>query len=153
VLSELISRYDLMGVFHQLGVAGHDESPTLGVCLPTKAVCGWLHGGIPVVCFPHYGGVVERIRALGIGFVIESWDDLARIRTDPHALARATTRCLACRDSFTNEHNAARIRAFLEPSLRARGDGHVAAAKSTSAETSSSVRSRPRPRTFSRKHG
>jgi hypothetical protein len=117
-LSELVSRYDLMGVFHELGASHHNESATLAVCLPTKAVCGWLHGGIPVVCFPHYRGVVEWVDALGIGFVIESWEDLGRIAPDRAAIAAATGRCLACRDIFTNEYNAARFREFLGPHLR-----------------------------------
>jgi hypothetical protein len=114
-LSELVSRYDLMGVFHELGAAHHNESATLAVCLPTKAVCGWLHAGIPVVCFPHYRGVIEWIDALRIGFVIERWEDLERIASDRAGIAAATDRCLACRDRFTNEHNAARIREFLDP--------------------------------------
>lgn len=114
-LSKLVSRYDLMGVFHELDAARHNESATLAVCLPTKAVCGWLHGGIPVVCYPHYGGVVERIEALDIGFVVDRVEDVGEIDRD--AIAAATQRCLACRDSFTNEHNVERIREFLEPLL------------------------------------
>jgi hypothetical protein len=115
VLSELVSRYDLMGVFHELEAEYRNESATLAVCMPTKAVCGWLHGGIPVVCFPHYRGVVEQIEAHDIGFVIESWEDLGRIASDREAIAAATDRTLACRDRFTNEHSAARIARFLEP--------------------------------------
>ncbi|MGH2994345.1 MAG: hypothetical protein ACRDL1_12535, partial [Solirubrobacterales bacterium] len=121
-LSELVSRYDLMGVFHELEAAHHNESATLVVCLPTKAVCGWLHGGIPVVCFPHYRGVVEQIEALDIGFVIESWEDLVPIAANRRAIASATERCLACRDRFTNEWNAERIRAFVAPLLGHAGD-------------------------------
>lgn len=117
VLSELISRYDLMGVFHDLEAAHHNESATLAVCLPTKAVCGWCLGGIPTVCFPQYGGIVERVEELGVGFVIESWDDLAAIAGDREAIEAATGRCLETRDMFTNEHNAARIREFAEPLL------------------------------------
>lgn len=112
VLSDLISRYDLMGVFHELEASHHNESATLAVCLPTKAVSGWLHGGIPVVCFPHYRGVVELIEALDIGFVIDRLDDLGLIASDRRAIAAATERSLACRDRFTNEHNAERIRQF-----------------------------------------
>jgi hypothetical protein len=125
VLSELVSRYDLMGVFHELGASHHNESATLTVCLPTKAVCGWLHAGIPVVCLPHYRGVIEWIDALGIGFVIERWEDLREIAADREAIAAATERCLACRDRFTAEHNAARIRNFVDPLLA--GDAAIAA--------------------------
>jgi hypothetical protein len=116
-LSELVSRYDMMGVFHELEAAHHNESATLAVCLPTKAVCGWLHGGIPVVCFPHYRGVVEQIEALGIGFVIDDWEDLVPIAANRHVIASATERCLVCRDRFTNEWNAELIRAFVAPLL------------------------------------
>ena len=114
-LSELVSRYDLMGVFHELEARHHNESATLAVCLPTKAVCGWLHGGIPVVCFPHYRGVVEQIEAHDIGFVIDSWEDLKRVASDREAIAATTERTLAYRDRFTNEHSAERIARFLEP--------------------------------------
>jgi hypothetical protein len=116
-LSALMSRYDLMGVFHELGAAHHNESATLAVCLPTKAVCGWLHGGIPVVCFPHYRGVVERIEADGIGFVIESWDELSGIGTDRAAIEAATERCLSCRLEFSTERTAERIAEFVAPLL------------------------------------
>src|SRR4029078_10658064 len=78
-LSELLSRYDLMGVFHALGATRHNQSATLAVCMPTKSVCGWLHGGIPVVCFPHYRGIVEQIEAHDIGFVIKTLEALARL--------------------------------------------------------------------------
>jgi hypothetical protein len=108
-LSSVISRYDLMGVFHDLDASHHNESACLAVCLPCKAVCGWLHGAIPAVCFPHYRGVVERIRSLGIGFVIEAWEDIGRIASDRSAIDRATQRCLECRDTFTTEYNAERI--------------------------------------------
>jgi hypothetical protein len=127
VLSEMLSRYDLMGVFHELGAARNNESANLAVCLPTKAVCGWLHGGLPVVCFSHYRGVVERIQTLGIGFVIERWDELAAISGDRGAIARATERCLVCRDSFTNEYNAERIRRFVEPRLARAPQDHARA--------------------------
>jgi len=73
-----------------------------------------------VVCFPHYGGIVEWIEALGIGFVIETWDDLERVADDPVSISAATRRCLACRDRFTNEHNAGRIRGFVGPLLEGR---------------------------------
>jgi hypothetical protein len=119
VLSELISRYDLMGVFHDLEAAQHNESATLAVCLPTKAVCGWCLGGIPTVCFPHYRGVCEWVDRLGIGFVLESWDQLGAVAADRDAIAAATGRCLETRDLFTNEHNAARISGFAAPLLGA----------------------------------
>jgi hypothetical protein len=113
--STLVSRYDLMGVFHELEAGNHNESATLATCLPTKAVSGWLHAGIPVVCFPHYRGVVELIDELGIGFVIDGLDDVARVASDRTSIARAGRRCLDCRGRFTNEHNALRIRDFVAP--------------------------------------
>ena len=119
--SEMVSRYDLMGVFHELEATHHNESATLAICLPTKAVCGWLHAAIPVVCPPHYRGVTEWIEALGIGFVIEGWDDLERVAADKPAIERASGNCLECRDRFTNEHNAERIRDFIRPLLSRNG--------------------------------
>jgi hypothetical protein len=124
-LSDLMSRYDLMGVFQDFEATGHNESPTQAVCLPVKAVCGWLHGGIPVVCFPHHQGVVERIRAHGIGFIIECWEDLVAIADNRSEIARATERCLDLRDSFTNEYNAERIRRFLESRLSRVREDHA----------------------------
>ena len=116
-LSRLVSRYDLMGVFHDLAAAKHNESATLAVCLPTKAVCGWCLGGIPTVCFPHYRGVVEWVKELGLGFVIGDWDDLSALAADRAAIAAATERCLSSRELFTNEHNAGVIRELVAPLL------------------------------------
>lgn len=116
-LSDLISRYDLMGVFHELGAAEHNESATLAVCMPTKSVCGWLHGGIPVVCFPHYRGIVERIEEFDIGFVVDDIEEVSRVAADRAAIAAAGERALACRHEFTTERTAERIRDFLAPLL------------------------------------
>lgn len=112
LLSEATSRYDLMGVFHELEAEHHNESATLAVCLPTKAVSGWFHGAIPVVCTDHYRGVVELIEEHGIGFVIDSIDDVGRVASDRAALERATEACLSIREHFTHEHHAARIAAY-----------------------------------------
>jgi hypothetical protein len=114
---ELVSRYDLMGVFHELEATHHNESATLAVCLPTKAVSGWLHGAMPVVCSPHYGGVVERIDAYGIGFVIEEWDELGPLRADRAAIAAVSERALGCRQDFTTERTAERVAQFAAPLL------------------------------------
>ncbi len=124
-LSDLISRYDLMGVFHELGAAEHNESATLAVCMPTKSVCGWMHGGIPVVCFPHYRGIVERIERHGVGFVVDDLDGVAAVAADREAVAAATERALAFRHELTTEHTAARIRDFVGAALRRRGQQHV----------------------------
>ena len=112
LLSHLTSRYDLMGVFHELDAPLHNESQTLAVCMPTKAVSGWVHGAIPVVTFPHYSGLVERIEELGIGFVVEDWDGLRALVGNRDAIARATTACLAHREEFTHEYQARRIASF-----------------------------------------
>jgi len=116
-LSELISRYDLMGVFHELGAGEHNESATLAVCMPTKSVCGWLHGAIPVVCLPHYRGVIERIEEFDIGFVVDDIEEVGRVAADRAALAAAGERALACRHEFTTERTAERIRDFVAPLL------------------------------------
>ena len=117
VLSQIVSRYDLMGVFHELEAPHHNESATLAVCMPTKAVCGWFHGAIPIVCFPHYRGLCEWINELGIGFIIDSRDDLRRLRDDRAAIAAVTKCCMAVRDRFSNEWHASRIEKFVHDLL------------------------------------
>ena len=112
-LSRQISRYDLMGVFHDLAATEHSERDLLTVSMPMKAASGWFHGGIPVVCFPHYGGVVEQIEAHGIGFVPEDWDALGRLVGDRQAISAATDRTLAVRPLFSNEWNARRIETLV----------------------------------------
>ncbi len=116
-LSDLMSRYDLMGVFHELGAAEHNESATLAVCMPTKSVCGWLYGAIPVVCFPHYRGVVERIEEFDIGFVVDDIGEVGRVAADRAAVAAAGERALACRHEFTTERTGERVRDFVAPLL------------------------------------
>jgi hypothetical protein len=122
-LSAVISRYDLMGVFHRLDAPRNNEAATLAVCMPTKAVCGWLHGGIPVVCFAHYRGLVELIETLGIGFVAERLDEVGAIAANRSSLARATAATLAVRERFTHEYQAARIAAFYDALLSRSGAG------------------------------
>ncbi len=119
LLSDLTSRYDLMGVFHQLD-APHNEAATLAVCLPTKAVSGWFHGAIPVVTTAHYRGITERIDRWGIGFIAPSADALPAAVFDRDARAAATAACLAVRDEFSQETVARRVAAFHR-ALLARG--------------------------------
>lgn len=116
-LSKMISRYDLMGVFYELDATHHNESAILAFGLTAKAVCGWLHGAIPVACFPYYQGIVEYIEKFGIGFVVDSWDELGALGLDRRVIAAATDRCLACRSEFTTERAAERIAAFVSPLL------------------------------------
>ena len=116
-LADATSRYDLMGVFHDLDAEQHNESATLRICLPTKAVSGWFHGGIPTVCTSHYGGIVERIEEHGIGFVVRSVEDVWRVAADRDAIDRATAACLDVREQFTHEHQAARIEPFYRALL------------------------------------
>ena len=112
-LSRQLLRYDLMGVFHDLAATEHSESALLTVSMPMKAASGWFHGGLPVVCFPHYGGIAEQIEAHGIGFVTEDWDALGRLVGDSQAISAATERTLAVRALFSNEWNARRIELFV----------------------------------------
>jgi hypothetical protein len=113
-LSETVSRYDIMGVFYERSASrNNDFSATFRVCMPTKAVCGWLLGGIPIVCFAQYRGLVEQIDALGIGFAVERIDECRRLLGDRKAILRATEACLRHRYRFTNEWNASRIRDYF----------------------------------------
>jgi hypothetical protein len=111
-LSQITSRYDLMGVFHELDARRHNESATLAVCMPTKAVSGWLHGAIPTVTFANYGGLVEPIERLGIGFVAADWPAVGRLVGAWDQIGRATAACLAHRLEFTHEHQARRVAAY-----------------------------------------
>jgi len=117
LLSETISRYDLLGVFYELEAREKNESATLAVCMPAKAACGWFHGAIPVVCFPHYRGLAHWINELGIGFVVAGWDDLRGLRENSAMISKATERCIAVRHMFSNEWNASRIEKFVKDRL------------------------------------
>mgnify|MGYP006928225062 CR=1 FL=1 len=132
-LSQTISRYDLMGVLHEMEASKLNESAVLEVCMPSKAVCGWLHGGIPVVCFSHYRGIVECIRECGIGFVIDDWRDIKGIAANRAALAHATKACLQQRYRFTHEWNARRVMAFFEQLIASASDGDTSSPKADSA--------------------
>ena len=112
-LSQQLSRYDLLGVFYDLATREYNINDILAVGMPTKAASGWFHGAIPSVCFPHLRGVVEQIRAHGIGFVVDDWDELRTLVGNRQAIAAATERTLAVRACFSNEWNAQRIEAFL----------------------------------------
>jgi hypothetical protein len=57
------------------------------------------------------------VEELGIGFVVGDLEEVGAIAADRDAIAEATRNCLAVRDRFTTEHNAARIREFAEPLL------------------------------------
>lgn len=113
-LSQTISLYDLMGVFHELEATKGNESTVLETCMPSKAVCGWVNGGIPVVCFAQYRGVAEFIQEFGMGFLVQRWEDLEAIAADKGAIDRATEACLRERYRFTHEWHAPRVIAFFE---------------------------------------
>ena len=120
ILSHAMSAYDLMGVFHELDAPVSSESRTLEVCMPTKAVCGWLLGGIPVVCTPHYRGLVEWIDGYGMGFVISGVDDIGGLLGRRDDIRRATRSCLEHRHLLTHETQALRISRFYSALLEKR---------------------------------
>jgi len=113
-LSTVMSQYDLMGVFHELAAPRHNESATLAVCVPTKAVSAWLHGAIPIVTFRHYGGLAELVDRLGVGFVVDDWHEVGGLVGDWPRIRTATGACIAHRDEFTHEFQAARVAAYYE---------------------------------------
>lgn len=121
ILSRAMSAYDLMGVFHELDAPVESESRTLEVCMPTKAVCGWLLGGIPVVCTPHYRGLVEWIDGYGMGFVIPDVDAIGSLIARRDDIHRATRACLEHRHLLTHETQALRISRFYATLLKGRG--------------------------------
>jgi hypothetical protein len=113
-----------MGVFHELEAPRHNESATLAIGLTTKAVSGWFHGAIPVVCTSFYTAIVEEIEEHGTGFVVESIDDVWRVAGDRDGIERATAACFDVRDTFSNEHQASRIEPFYRAAVAAR-NAHV----------------------------
>ncbi len=113
-LSDLMSRYDLMGVFHELEAPEHNEAATLEVCMPTKAASAWLHGAIPVVTFRHYRGLVEVIERLGIGFIVDDWSAVGRLVGARAAIDEATAACVRHRELFTHEHQARRVADYYQ---------------------------------------
>jgi hypothetical protein len=123
LLAEATSQYDLMGIFHELDAEFHNEAPTLAMCLPTKAVSGWLHGGIPSVCSHHYRGIVELAEEHGIGFVADSPEEVAHVAADRDAIERATAATLAVRERFSHEYQAARLASFYRKVLAPAGAG------------------------------
>ena len=120
ILSRAMSAYDLMGVFHELDAAVANESRTLEVCIPTKAVCGWLLVGIPVVCVPHYRGLVEWINGYGMGFVVPDVKDVGSLAGRRDDIRRATRACLEHRHLLTHETQALRISGFYSTQLAKR---------------------------------
>ncbi len=113
-LSRAMSTYDLMGVFHELDADIRNEARTLAICMPTKAVCGWLLGGIPVVCTAAYGGLVEWIDGYGMGFVVPGLDDVGALAGRRDDIDRATRACLEHRHLLTHETQALRITRYFE---------------------------------------
>ena len=77
-----------------------------------------------MVCTTYYEGIVELIEEHGIGFAVESIDDVWRVAADRDAIERATAACLAIRDRFSHEHQAARLEPFYRAAVAAR-NGHV----------------------------
>ena len=121
ILSRAMSAYDLMGVFQEFDAPVENESRTMAVCMPMKAVCGWLLGGIPVVCTPHYRGLREWIDGYGMGFVIPDVDAIGSLIGRGDDIHRATRACLEHRHLLTHETQALRISRFYATLLKGRG--------------------------------
>ena len=121
--SETLSRYDLMGIFHEPNATRQNETALVEMSMPTKAVSGWLCGGIPTVCSSHYEGICERVRKYGIGLIADSWDELGRIAHDRASIDSATEACLEHRHRFTTEWNAAKVAKFYQDLLTSSADG------------------------------
>ena len=113
ILSQALSVYDVLGVFHEVDAPQRNQSRTLEVCMPTKAVCGWLLGGLPIVCTPHYRGLTEWIGRFGIGLTVASVDETGGLLGRTEEIERATRACLEHRHLFTNETQATRIDGYF----------------------------------------
>lgn len=76
-----IGQLDFNLVAHVLG-RPRDEAKMLRVCNPTKATSPLVLADLPVLCLPHYGGVVDIIEEYGCGYVYRSWRDLDELLND-----------------------------------------------------------------------
>ena len=117
ILSRAMSVYDLMGVFHELDAPGRNESRTLAMCMPTKAVCGWLLGGIPIVCYPHYKGLIEWIKGYEMGFVVNNLEEVGALQNQRAAIQQVTRACLEHRHLLTHETQASRLKDYYQSLL------------------------------------
>lgn len=76
-----IGQLDFNLVAHVLG-RPKDEGRMLRVCNPTKATSPLVLADLPVLCLPHYGGVVDLIEEYGCGYVYRGWRDLDALLND-----------------------------------------------------------------------
>jgi hypothetical protein len=76
-----IGQLDFTLVAHVLG-RPRDEGEILRVCNPTKATSPLVLADLPVLCLPHYRGVVDIIEEYGCGYVYRGWRDLDELLND-----------------------------------------------------------------------
>ncbi len=106
-----IGQLDFNLVAHVLG-RPKDEGKMLRVCNPTKATSPLVLADLPVLCLPHYRGVVDIIEEYGCGYVYRGWRDLDALLNDrarwPPLIAAARRAATA----LCHESQAERILAF-----------------------------------------
>jgi len=115
--TSIVGQLDFNLVAHVLG-RPKDEARMLRVCNPTKATSPLVLADLPVLCLPHYGGVVDIVEEYGCGYVYRGWRDLDQLLNDR---ARWPTLIAAARRAaraLCHEAQAERIIAFYR-ALRA----------------------------------
>lgn len=80
--------------------------------MPTKAVCAWLLGGIPIVCSDRYHGLSEWIDGYGMGFSVSDLAQVGALALRKRDIRRATRVCLEHRHLLTHETQAMRLYAY-----------------------------------------
>src|SRR5262249_32449028 len=79
--TSIVRQFDFNLVAHVLG-RPRDEAEMLRVCNPTKATSPLVLADLPVLCLPHYRGVVDIIEEYGCGYVYRGWRDLDALLND-----------------------------------------------------------------------
>jgi hypothetical protein len=118
--TSIVGQLDFNLVAHVLG-RPKDEGALLRVCNPTKATSPLVLADLPVLCLPHYRGVVDIVEEYGCGYVYRGWHDLDALLNDrarwPALIAGA---CGAAR-ALCHEAQAERISQFYRALLHAHG--------------------------------
>jgi hypothetical protein len=106
-----VGRLDFNLVAHVLG-RPQDDREMLRVCNPTKATSPLVLADLPVLCLPHYRGVVDLIDEFGCGYVYRGWRDLDALLNDRSRWPPLIEAARRAARAICHEAQAERIEAF-----------------------------------------
>ena len=115
-----LGQLDFNLVAHVLG-RPKDDGRMLRVCNPTKATSPLVLADLPVLCLPHYGGVVDIIDEYGCGYVYRGWRDLDALLNDRARWPPLAAGARRAATQLCHEAQAERILAFYRVLHAARG--------------------------------